>query len=163
MRTLIIRKKAKTGSAEHKALKAQGKTRLGNAKRKGMVEKIPGSNLTRFKKGNPGKAPGTKHAIPQSVKASVKAVLEEVAETEGLTIRRAVMEGLRGGPRNADRYIRMVAEYVDGKPKDTIDLNAKIKDEAAAGSKNRINAKVATMVRNILKKKEREQDPGSSE
>lgn len=157
MRTLNIRKKPKKGSAEHLALKAQGKTRLGNTKRSGMVVAIPGvKGRTTFAKGNPGKAPGTRHAIPSSVKASVKAVLEEVAETEGRTIRQAVMEGLRGGPRNADRYIRMVAEYVDGKPKDTIDLNAKITDDAANTSKNRINAKVATMVRNILKKKERE-------
>lgn len=155
-----IRKRVRKGTKEWKALKKQGKTGLGNQRvevDKYLAPKKPGSNLRPFKKGNPGKAPGVKHEVPSSVKASVKTVLMEVADTEGLTIRRAVMEGLRGGPRNADRYIRMIAEYVDGKPGETIDLNARIKDETIANSKTRINAKVATMVRNILKKREREE------
>jgi hypothetical protein len=155
-----IRKRVRKGTTEWKALQKKGKTGLGNARVDAntyLAPKIPGSNLRPFKKGNPGKVPGVQHEVPSSVKASVKTVLMEVAETEGLTIRKAIMEGLRGGPRNADRYIRMMAEYVDGKPGETIDLNAKIKDETIATSKTRINAKVATMVRNILKKREREE------
>ena len=145
-------------------MQRQGKTGLGNKRvdaDKYLSPRKAGSNLRPFKKGNPGKPKGAGNEIPSSVKASIKTVLEDVAATEGLTIRRAIMDGLRGGPRNADRYVRMIAEYVDGKPGETIDLNARIKDETIAQSRNRINAKVATMVRNILKKRERQEDPGS--
>lgn len=154
-----VRVKAKRGTKEWKALRRKGLTALGNPRqgKEKMLDPVTGH----FKVGNAGKSKGAKHQYPRGVKASIKAVLAEVAENEGMTIRKAVMEGLRGGPRNADRYIRMIAEYVDGKPKDEIDLNAKIQDETIAQSKNRINAKVATMVRNILKKKERQEGIGS--
>lgn len=158
---MLVRKRVRKGTKEWKALQKAGKTGLGHARvdaDKYLSPKQKGSNLRPFKKGNPGKPPGAKNEIAGRVKASIKTVLQEVAETEGLTIRRAIMDGLKGGPRNADRYIRMIAEYVDGKPKEEIDLNAKIKDETLAQSKNRINAKVATMVRNILKKNEREKE-----
>lgn len=146
-------RKPKRGSVEAKKLKAQGKTRLGNIKRKKSVML---DESGKFKKGNPGKAKGTKHEFGSSVKASIRTILTEVAETEGHTVRRAVMEGLKGGPRNADRYVRLIAEYVDGKPTDNVKLDASIKDDAVQTSKARIDAKVATMVKNILKKKERE-------
>lgn len=158
---MLVRKRVKKGSAEWKRLQKDGKSGLGNARvdaSKYLTPKKAGTNLRPFKKGNPGKPKGAGNEIATSVKASIKTVLEEVAQNEGLTIRRAIMDGLKGGPRNADRYIRMIAEYVDGKPKEEIDLNAKIQDETLAQSKNRINAKVATMVRNILKKNEREKE-----
>jgi hypothetical protein len=115
-----------------------------------MVESLGPGKPSRFKKGNPGKLPGTRNSIPTSVKASIRTILEEVALTEGGTVRSAVMAGLRGGARNADRYIRLVAEYVDGKPADTLNLNNQIKDEELAGAKSRLDRKVAGLVKTIL-------------
>src|SRR5690606_20635302 len=97
------------------------KTRKKPSKYASMVEPTgakggKGTPPHRFKVGNPGRPPGTKNRVPTSVRASIRTVLEEVAQNEGETIRSAIMRGLTGGARNADRYIRLIAEYVDGKP-----------------------------------------------
>jgi len=115
-----------------------------------MVESLGPGKPSRFKKGNPGKLPGTRNSIPTSVKASIRTILEEVAATEGATVRRAVMAGLAGGARNADRYIRLVAEYVDGKPADTLNLNNSVTEDELAGARARLDRKVAGLVKTIL-------------
>lgn len=115
-----------------------------------------GKPPSKFAKGNPGKLPGTKNAIPSSIKASIRTVLEEVAQHEGHTVRKAIIGGLQGGPRNADRYIRLIAEYVDGKPVDTLNLNQKFTDEELASAKSRLDRKVASLVKTIINKRKRD-------
>lgn len=110
--------------------------------------------LNTWAKGNPGKPKGAKDHIPRGVKASLKQLLEEIAENEQATLRNAVMRGLqRGGPKHADRYLRLVAEYVDGKPADTLNLNAGFKQETLEQSADILAKKMERMVTAVLAKR----------
>lgn len=88
----------------------------------------------RFKKGNPGKPKGAtdKSPVTRSQRASVKALIEELVSEHPKEIRQAILDGIKGGPRNADRYVRLVTEYTDGKPADTLNINPWRQDEVEA-------------------------------
>lgn len=70
-----------------------------------------------FAKGNPGKHPGRKDRVPRSFKKMCEWLLSNA--TTRKEIRRAMRRGITSNPRHADRYIRLAAEYVDGKPVET--------------------------------------------
>jgi hypothetical protein len=88
----------------------------------------------RFKKGNPGKPKGAKDKSPVSraQRASVKALIEELVLDHPTEIRKAIVDGIKGGARHADRYVRLVTEYTDGKPVDTLNINPWRQDEVEA-------------------------------
>lgn len=87
------------------------------------------------------------------VKASIKAIAEEVASTEGTTIRSAIMSGIKGGPRYAHNYLRFVAEYVDGKPADTLNLSHNFNEDELAQAKDRLDRKVTALATALLTKR----------
>lgn len=135
-----------------------GTKKNGNPRVDGKAMLAPGKGRRPFAKGNPGKPPGTKDNLgpgSRSVKASIKAVIEEVTLNEGTTIRKALMDGIRGGARNADRYLKLMAEYTDGKPKDTLDLN--VRDDELATAKQRLDRKMDTLLKAVLAKRATQQ------
>lgn len=129
---------------------ARGKPRT--KRRSSMVEVVAGR--TRFKKGNPGKPKGSKDKLPggRSIKASIKAIIERVVENEGETIESALIDGLSGGARFAHNYLRLCAEYTDGKPAETLNLNSQYNEDELAQAKDRLDRKVAQLAATILKR-----------
>jgi hypothetical protein len=107
-----------------------------------------------------GRQKGTKDKIPhgRTVKASVKAMIEEVVQSEHKTLRDAFVGGIKGGPRTAHFYLRMAAEYTDGKPADTVNLTAKFAEDELANAKLRLDKKVAALVTTILDKRKAEEE-----
>lgn len=118
-----------------------------------MIEHIKnGRANTKFVKGNGGRPKGAKDKVPNGrvVKASIKAIAEEVAASESLTVRKAIMEGLKGGPRFAHNYLRFVAEYVDGRPAETLNLGHNFNEDELAQAKDRLDRKMADLAAAIL-------------
>ena len=91
----------------------------------------------------------------RTIKASVKAIIEEVVrDPKGrMTIEKALIDGLKGGPRNADRYLRLCADYMDGKPVDTMNLNAQVTMDEVTTAKTRLEGKLNTLLKAVLAKR----------
>jgi hypothetical protein len=84
-----------------------------------------------------GRPRGSKDSMSRAVKASVKAVIEEVVTEQQPSIYDAVLAGIESGPRNAHNYLRLCAEYTDGKPDATLNLRTQFKeDEIAVAERN---------------------------
>lgn len=75
-----------------------------------------------FAPGNAGRPKGSKDEVPRSVKASIRAVLEDVISSEPGLIRDAIMRGLRAAPPRSFQYVQLAAHYVDGKPEDRLEI-----------------------------------------
>ena len=112
-----------------------------------LVPSRKGGATRPFAKGNPGRPKGSKDKVPRGLKASVRAVCEKIASSNVSDIERAILNGIRnGGARNSIMYLRMVAEYVDGKPRETIDVNADVKlQEMLANAKDSLSGKLASL------------------
>jgi hypothetical protein len=119
----------------------------------------------KFKKGNPGVVPGRKAHIPgeRAVKASVRTLIEEVVRDNSKTIRSALLRGLRSGPRHADRYLKLSAEYMDGKPVDTINVNSQYKQDELESAKRTLGKKLDRIFNTILKNRETPLPDGPSQ
>ncbi|MBI3988856.1 MAG: hypothetical protein HY347_04485 [candidate division NC10 bacterium] len=71
--------------------------------------------------GNPqGRPKGAKDHVPRSVKASIKAVFEELGQTDYETWKEAIRRTLAKGGRDAFPYFQLAAYYLDGKPVETV-------------------------------------------
>ena len=145
-----------------RAIKADEKKRKADKQRRKSVgltkdEKKRKSELLdekgKFKKGNPGKKKGQKDRVPgeRAVKASVRTLIEEVVRDNPKTIRNALLRGLRSGPRHADRYLKLSAEYMDGKPVDTINVNSQYKQDELETAKRTLGKKLDKIFHTILK------------
>ena len=100
-----------------------------------------------FKKGNPGRPKGAKDKgpIPKNIRASVKAICQQVATKNHDTIEQALLNGIKASPAHADRYIKLVAEYVDGRPVDTMHLNATLVQEEISSAKDRLTKSIGAL------------------
>ena len=110
-----------------------------------------------FKKGNPGRPHGAKDKgpIPKNIRASVKAICQQVALKNRDTIERALLNGISASPAHADRYVRLVAEYVDGRPVDTMHLNATLVQEEISSAKNRLTKSISTLATAAIRRRTR--------
>ena len=110
-----------------------------------------------FKKGNPGRPKGAKSKIPRSITDTIKQIVGDVIKTESLTLRRAFLNGVRSGPHTSHHYLKLIAEYNEGKPKESLSLDMQFNetkmDQAARGMRKKMDLLVAT----VLKQK-RERD-----
>ena len=113
-----------------------------------------------IQRGNPGRPKGSKDKgeIPKSVRASVKAICQHVATTKTMTIKRALVNGVNSSPAHADRYIKLIAEYVDGRPVDTMHLNAVLSQEEVSGAKHRLSKSMETLASAILARRKRSKE-----
>jgi elongation factor P hydroxylase len=91
---------------------------------------------TKTKQTMPRKPKGAKDKIPgqRKIRASIKAIIEDVVANEEKTVRKALVDGIKGGPRNAHHYLKMAAEYTDGKPGDNLRVQFDV-DELAEAKK----------------------------
>lgn len=83
-------------------------------------------NTAGLKRGGPGRPKGRKNKVPSTFKASIKAVFEKVQQDDPKLIEQAVLRGLRGKPRESFPFIQLAAHYIDGKPAETVKLNAPV-------------------------------------
>lgn len=106
----------------------------------------------KFKKGNPGKPKGTKGIAPRSgvTKASVKDIIEDVVRNNRASVRDAILRGIRSGPRHSDRYLKIAAEYLDGKPVDTININSQYKQDELESAKRSLGQQLNRLFKTIL-------------
>lgn len=74
----------------------------------------------------PGRPKGSKNRFPRSLKASVVRVLEAVVSDDPELVAQAILRGLRGKPRESFPFVQLAAHYLDGKPKESIDLNGNL-------------------------------------
>jgi len=97
-----------------------------------------------------GRPPGAKSVVPAGVRASVKAILEDVVSKRKKTVRRAIIDGIQSGPRHSDRFLRLAAEYVDGKPTDNVNLNARWNQDELSEAKDTLGKKLDGILAIIL-------------
>jgi hypothetical protein len=105
---------------------------------------LPGSKM--------GRPAGREDDVPRGVKASVRAIFEKLVSREAKTIEDATVQGIRSGPRNADRYLRLVTEYVDGKPQDHLSLSHKFDQDELGLAREQLGKKLNRMLAIALKK-----------
>lgn len=108
----------------------------------------------RFKKGNPGRVKGATDKVLRSWKGSIRDLCQEVAENEHTTLRSAVMRGLTADAKHAHHYLRLVADYVDGRPTDNINLNATWNSDRLEEAAHNLGVKMDRLVTAVLAKKE---------
>lgn len=115
----------------------------------------PRTRPTGFKEGNPGRPKGAKDkgGIPRNVKASMRQLFEDVVTRNKGTLRTALMRGVTSGPRHADRYLKLITEYVDGKPVDTLNLNTQFDKESLDAASSMLGKKMEAMVAALQRKK----------
>jgi hypothetical protein len=89
------------------------------------------------------------HKLP-SVQASVKAVIEEVVTEKKLSIKHAIIDGIESGPRNAHNYIRMCAEYLDGKPATELNVRTNFKEDEVADAQRSLSRKMNRLFERIM-------------
>jgi len=124
-----------------------------DATKRVVIKLKSGKTLPVLTKGHhQGRPKGAKSQIPSNVRASVKAILEDVVTKRKATIRNAIVDGLNGGPRHADRYLRLAAEYTDGKPSDTLNLNARWNQDELATAREGLGKKLDGILAVIMKK-----------
>jgi len=68
-----------------------------------------------------GRPKGSKSLVPQSVKASLKKVLTDIATENPAMIREAIERGINAKPPYSFSYLQLAAHYIDGKPSDKIE------------------------------------------
>lgn len=69
-----------------------------------------------FRPGQGGRKKGSKDKIPRSVKASMRAIFEDIATNDPQVIRDAMIKGLTAPPPKSFSYLQLMAHYLDGKP-----------------------------------------------
>lgn len=89
-----------------------------------------------------GRPRGSHDSIPRSVRASVKAVIEEVVTEQQPSIYNAIIDGIESGSRNAHNYLRLCAEYTDGKPDATLNLRTQFKEDEMAIAERQLQQKM---------------------
>jgi hypothetical protein len=92
-----------------------------------------------------GRPRGSKDSVPKSVKASVKAVIEEVVSENKVSLYDAVLDGIESGPRYAHNYLRMAAEYTDGKPDQALTLRTQFREDEVAQATKSLERKMAAL------------------
>jgi hypothetical protein len=98
-----------------------------------LMVRLPRKRTRTKRVGRPKGAPDT---VPRRARASVKAVIEEVVSERAHSIYDAVLDGITSGPRYAHNYLRLAAEYTDGKPDATLNLRTQFReDEVATATK----------------------------
>lgn len=123
-----------------------------------VVVSKTGKTQARFKPGHhQGRPKGAKSKVPQGVRASVKAILEDVVLRKKKTVRTAIVDGIRSGPRHADRYLRLAAEYVDGKPTDNVNLNARFNQDELGSARELLGRKLDNILGVLIRKEKEEQ------
>ena len=70
----------------------------------------------------PGRPTGSLNKVPPTVKASVRAVFQDIVATEPALIREAILKGLRAAPPRSFAYLQLCAAYLDGKPADNLQV-----------------------------------------
>lgn len=80
------------------------------------------------------KKKGDKDRIPgqRKVKTSIRAIIREIVEDNDTTVRQAVLKGLKADPRTSHHFIKLAAEYIDGKPDQTLRHQFDMDEVAAA-------------------------------
>jgi hypothetical protein len=82
-------------------------------------KKTGGRNFT---KGQPGRQKGAKDRVPRSFKESIRALYQELAIEQPELFRAALVRGLKAPPSKSFQYLQLGAYYLDGKPKETIEV-----------------------------------------
>ena len=72
----------------------------------------------------PGRRKGSKNKIPGSVKALILGICEEIVTENPELIRRALIAGFTAKPPRSLPYLKLVAHYLDGKPREHVPLAA---------------------------------------
>lgn len=107
----------------------------------------------KLKKGHhQGRGKGSTNKVPSGIRASVKAILEDVVSKRKKTVRSAIVGGLTSGPRHADRYLRLAADYLDGKPTDNINLNARFNQDELSSARELLGKKLDGVLTVLLKR-----------
>ena len=75
-----------------------------------------------FRKGCAGRPMGARDAVPRSFRASVRAILAEVASENPNLIRGAILRGLKAAPPKSFQYLQLAAHYLDGRPVERLEF-----------------------------------------
>ena len=128
------------------------------------VKPAPTGRALRFK-GKPHPRTGSKDKVLHGrvAKASVKAIIEEIVSdpTGRMTIERAIRRGINASPRDAKAWVEMAANYMDGKPVDSLNLKAQVTMDEVSTAKLRLESKMNTLLNAVLAKRKKEEAPQS--
>jgi hypothetical protein len=75
-----------------------------------------------FPMGNPGKPKGAKDTVPRAFKGSIRVLYQEFISGRPELFRIALERGLKAAPPKSFPYFQLGAYYLDGKPRDSIEV-----------------------------------------
>jgi hypothetical protein len=85
----------------------------------------------------------------RTIKSSIRAIIQEVVNDEPLTVRDALRRGLAADPKVAHHYLKLAAEYIDGKPDQNLRHSFDVDELAQAKDTlgQKLDAVLATLTR----------------
>lgn len=86
------------------------------------------------------------------IRSSVKAIIADVVANHRLTVRGAIMRGLKASPQFSHHFVKLAAEYTDGKPGDKLDVT--FHEDELATAKASLHQKLDTILTTLLSKKD---------
>lgn len=118
-----------------------------------------GTDRRKNKTPPPPKQKGAKDKVPgqRKIRASVKSIIVEVVEKQKSTVRGAIVRGLKSGPRDAHHYLKLAAEYTDGKPDQK--LSVQFDEDELATAKESLHKKLDTLLKRIEENAARSEPP----
>lgn len=114
-------------------------------------------------KGNPGRPKGAKSKIPRSITDTIKQIVGDIIKNETLTLRRAFVNGVRSGPHTAHQYLKLIAEYNEGRPKESLSIDAQFSETQMESSARGMRKKMDLLLATVLKQKRERDNPTPSE
>jgi hypothetical protein len=106
--------------------------------RKPEVKKV----ATRNRPGPGGSRAGVPDRIQygRRIQGSIKAIMQEIVETEPLTVRQAIRRGFKAGPKFSHHFIKLAVGYTDGTP--TSHLDVKFNEDEVKTAKDTLSKKL---------------------
>jgi hypothetical protein len=123
---------------------------------------VKAGKRTPFLKGNPGRPKGAKSKIPRTITDTIKQIVGDIIKEESLTLRRAFVNGVRSGPHTAHQYLKLIAEYNEGKPKEQLTIDAQFNETQMESAARGMRKKMDLLLSTVLKQK-RERESGATD
>lgn len=89
-----------------------------------------------------GRKPGAKDIVPRGVKATFRAICEEIQTSNHRDLKSALLDGITSGPLYAHNYLKLYRDSIDGPPSTTSNLHHSFKEDELQTAANELDRKM---------------------